>query len=121
MDQSIWDTHTVLFNKQLIKENKKKALRNGETQIKKKETIQNFKMDEHNEIFKHKKIDKKISELIRDGRLSKNIKQKELAKSLNIPVKTINDYENGKSIPDNIILGKIEKKLNIKLRGKFKD
>ena len=36
MDQSIWDTHTVLFNKQLIKENKKKALRNGETQIKKR-------------------------------------------------------------------------------------
>jgi putative transcription factor len=50
-----------------------------------------------------------------------NITQKQLSNRLNLPLKTITNYENGSVIPDNNILGKIEKVLNIKLRGKFKD
>ena len=47
------------------------------------------------------------------------MKQKDLAGKLNIPAKTIVLYENGSIIPDNNLMGKIERVLNIKIRGKF--
>ena len=117
MNDNIWETHTILFNKKLIQENKKKA----ERTLKKKNNNTNFKLDENGENFKHKKITKKICDLIKNGRMQKKLTQKQLANMLNVSQKIIVSYENGTTIPDNNILGKLEKHLNIKLRGKLKD
>ena len=115
-DDTLWSTHTILFNKKIAKEKKK----NAEKVLKPKDKI-NFKLDEHKEIFKHVKINRNICDRIKQGRLTNQLTQRQLSNSLNLPIKTITNYENGTVIPDNNILGKIEKVLNIKLRGKFKD
>jgi len=115
----IWNTHTLLVNKNLIKENKKKTLKEHGSIIKKLKPSNNYKFDEHHETFTHNKVTKKISDLIREGRCNKGMKQKDLAGKLNIPAKTIVLYENGSIIPDNNLMGKIERVLNIKIRGKF--
>lgn len=44
--------------------------------------------------------------------------QKELATKINEKPQIITDYEAGRGIPNNIIIGKIERALGIKLRGK---
>jgi putative transcription factor len=46
--------------------------------------------------------------------------QKQLATRINEKPQIINEYENGKAIPNNQILGKIERVIGIKLRGKDK-
>ena len=81
-------------DEKLIEENRKRDLLNGNLG-KKRVTTTNKKMDEHSETFVHKKIEKKVSELIKNGRTKKGLKQKELANRLNVPVKTIIGYENG--------------------------
>ena len=60
-----------------------------------------------------------IRNRIQTGRLAKNITQKQLAERICKPPKDINEYESGKKIPDNTTLGKIERELGIKLRGKL--
>ena len=116
MDE-IWNTHTILVNKKLQKENRKKALSEGEV-IKKKTQTNNYKLDSHEESFTHKKVNKKISDMIREGRCTKGMKQKDLAGKLNVPAKTIVMYENGSIIPNNNLMGRIERVLGIKIRGK---
>ena len=37
---------------------------------------------------------------------------------LNVKPSVVNDYEQGKVIPDNAVLGKMERALGVKLRGK---
>lgn len=52
------------------------------------------------------------------GRQSKNLSQKDLATKINEKPQVITDYEAGRGIPNNIIIGKIERVIGIKLRGK---
>lgn len=44
--------------------------------------------------------------------------QKDLATKINEKPQIITDYEAGRGLPNNVILGKIEKVLGVKLRGK---
>jgi putative transcription factor len=46
--------------------------------------------------------------------------QKELATKINEQTGVINSYESGKAIPSNEVLGKLERALGVKLRGKGK-
>ena len=56
-----------------------------------------------------------LKKCIQQGRLGNKLTQKELATKLNIPVKTIVDYENGKAIPNNAFIAKLERTLKVKL------
>ena len=56
--------------------------------------------------------------LIQKSRTEKKMSQKELAQKLNIDSKIIQLYECGKAIPDNKLMIKLEKILNIKLNKK---
>lgn len=51
---------------------------------------------------------------IQQGRLAKNMTQKQLANAINVQPNIISDYESGKTIPDNKVLSKISKALGIK-------
>lgn len=44
--------------------------------------------------------------------------QKDLATKINEKPQVITDYEAGRGIPNNVIIGKIERAIGIKLRGK---
>lgn len=61
-----------------------------------------------------KMFGKNNGKLLQNGRTIKNLTQKQLANSINETQKTINIYEQGNLVPDNKILQKLRKVLNIK-------
>ena len=119
----LWDTCTILRNNHKKKEDKNRAVRNGNCESKKKNTnleniIKKKKLDYNNDADKHCTISKTQARLIIDARVAKKWKQTDLASNINETVKVINDYECGKAIQDSKIMNKLEKKLDIKLRIK---
>jgi len=58
--------------------------------------------------------------LIQQGRQAKSMNQKELATKINEKPQVVNDYEAGRAIPNNQVMGKLERALGMKLRGKDK-
>jgi len=63
------------------------------------------------------KINLSMAQKIQQGRVAKNWTQKELAIKVNERANIINDYESGNAIPTPSIISKLERALNVKLRG----
>lgn len=61
-------------------------------------------------------IDKNIGQNIQAARNALNMSRKELGQKINEKETVIAEYENGKAIPNHIILNKIEKVLQCKVR-----
>ncbi|XP_028138953.1 endothelial differentiation-related factor 1 [Diabrotica virgifera virgifera] len=76
------------------------------------------KLDRETEELKHESISLDVGKLIQQGRQSKGLSQKDLATKINEKPQVITDYEAGRGIPNNAIIGKIERIIGIKLRGK---
>lgn len=76
------------------------------------------KLDRETEELKHESITLDVGKLIQQARQSKGMSQKDLATKICEKQQIVNDYEAGRGIPNNIILGKIERAVGIKLRGK---
>lgn len=75
-------------------------------------------MDRETEELRHESISLDVGKLIQQGRQAKNLTQKDLATKINEKPQVITDYEAGRGIPNNVIIGKIERVIGIKLRGK---
>eukprot|EP01090_Pellita_catalonica_P018757 TRINITY_DN615_c0_g3_i2.p1 TRINITY_DN615_c0_g3~~TRINITY_DN615_c0_g3_i2.p1 ORF type:complete len:143 (+),score=31.75 TRINITY_DN615_c0_g3_i2:87-515(+) len=58
------------------------------------------------------------AQAIQAGRAEKGWKQVDLARAINVNVSVIRDYENGKAVPNQQLLGKMERQLGVRLRGK---
>ncbi|XP_046845769.1 endothelial differentiation-related factor 1 homolog [Xenia sp. Carnegie-2017] len=78
------------------------------------------KLDRETEELHHERVSLDVGKLIQKGRMEKKMSQKDLATKINEKPSVINDYEAGRAIPNNQIMGKIERALGIKLRGKEK-
>lgn len=78
------------------------------------------KLDRETEELHHDKISLDVARLIMQGRQAKNLTQKDLATKINEKQQVINEYESGKAIPNNVVFGKLERALGMKLRGKDK-
>ena len=78
----------------------------------------NKKLDESNEAKKILKVPKEVARQIIDGRVAKDLKQKQLASMLSIPVKIISDIESCKSAYNKNFINKIGRKLGIKIEHK---
>jgi len=120
----LWDQVTVLKKKYTTKEQKKTALRTGQTEIKQKvgnteQADKTKKLDNTTDADKHKKISLDQSKMISKARCDLKLSQADLAKRLNIKRDIINEYECGKAIIDNNILSKIERFLKINVRKKI--
>ncbi|KAJ9586067.1 hypothetical protein L9F63_020264 [Diploptera punctata] len=76
------------------------------------------KLDRETEELKHEKVSLDLGRLIQQGRQSRGWSQKELATKVNEKPQVINDYEAGRGIPNQVVIGKIEKAIGLKLRGK---
>ncbi|XP_065161257.1 endothelial differentiation-related factor 1-like [Atheta coriaria] len=76
------------------------------------------KLDRETEELRHEHISLDIGKLIQQGRQARNLSQKDLATKINEKPQVITDYEAGRGLPNNIILGKIERAIGLKLRGK---
>uniref|UniRef100_A0A182N1W1 HTH cro/C1-type domain-containing protein n=1 Tax=Anopheles dirus TaxID=7168 RepID=A0A182N1W1_9DIPT len=135
MSESDWDTVTILRKKA-----PKAATLKTESAINKArrqgipvETTQKFnagtnkqhvatkntaKLDRETDELRHKTVAPSVAKLIMQGRQAKGLSQKDLATQICEKPQIVNDYEAGRGIPNNLILGKIERVIGIKLRGK---
>ena len=112
-----------LVNKKVALEKAKKNKTGNndvDSNVKRKYTgdskMKKLEMDMEN--LKVETVSKSVSTTIREQRTKLNMKQKDLANKINVPVSTIQQYENGKSQTDIKILIKLEKALRCKLTGK---
>ncbi|CAN3365260.1 multiprotein-bridging factor 1 [Diutina catenulata] len=76
------------------------------------------KLDDTDDVVAVKKVDQSVGKVMGQARQEKKLTQKELATRINEKPQVINDYESGRAIPNQQILGKIERVLGVKLRGK---
>ncbi|KAK4014918.1 endothelial differentiation-related factor 1 [Daphnia magna] len=83
-------------------------------------TLNTAKLDQESEELKHASLSMDVAKLIQKGRQDKGFTQKDLATKINEKPQIITDYEAGRGIPNQQILGKIERAIGIKLRGKDK-
>uniref|UniRef100_A0A8C2UGB7 HTH cro/C1-type domain-containing protein n=1 Tax=Chinchilla lanigera TaxID=34839 RepID=A0A8C2UGB7_CHILA len=67
------------------------------------------KLDRETEEQHHDRVTLEVGKVIQWGRQSKGLTQKDLATKIN---------ENGRAIPNNQVLGKIERAIGLRLRGK---
>ncbi|CAN6602223.1 multiprotein-bridging factor 1 [Trichomonascus vanleenenianus] len=76
------------------------------------------RVDRETDIVAPPKIDVSVGRAIQKGRQDKNLTQKDLATRVNEKPNVINDYEAGRATPNQQLLGKIERVIGVKLRGK---
>lgn len=76
-------------------------------------------MDEETEPAALEKVSTEVRQAIQKARLEKKMSQSELAKLINEQPKVVQEYENGKAVPNQAVLAKMEKVLGVKLRGKI--
>ncbi|KAI9124910.1 hypothetical protein K1719_004237 [Acacia pycnantha] len=57
--------------------------------------------------------------VIQKARLEKKMSQADLAKQINERPQVVQEYENGKAVPNQAVLAKMERVLGVKLRGKI--
>jgi len=78
------------------------------------------KLDAETEAYAHKSVDKSLSKAIMQARLAKKMNQKQLATAINEKPQVIQEYESGKAIPNQQIIGKLERALGCQLRQRKK-
>merc|ERR1711972_1186743 len=83
-------------------------------------SLNTAKLDAETEELKHKTVDKSVGQLIAQGRQAKEMSQKDLATKICEKPQVVTEYEQGKAIPNQAILAKMELALGMKLRGKDK-
>uniref|UniRef100_A0A8C3S4I9 Endothelial differentiation related factor 1 n=1 Tax=Chelydra serpentina TaxID=8475 RepID=A0A8C3S4I9_CHESE len=76
------------------------------------------KLDRETEELHHDRVPLEVGKVIQQGRQSKGLTQKDLATKINEKPQVIADYECGRAIPNNQVLGKIERAIGLKLRGR---
>jgi len=77
-----------------------------------------LKLENETEELTHKTVNTEVKKAIMQGRLAKKLTQAQLAQQINERPQIIQEYESGKAIPNQQILGKLERVLGVKLRGK---
>mmetsp|Transcript_28481 Transcript_28481/g.79652 ORF Transcript_28481/g.79652 Transcript_28481/m.79652 type:complete len:133 (+) Transcript_28481:226-624(+) len=127
------DWNTVVLNKKKPKGNNKQQVRQaqrtgaGVTTVnkgagnKQRRGPDNYaKVDHMDEADRVKTVSIDVAKTIQRARLDKGWTQKELGQKINEQARVIQEYESGKAIPNQQVLGKLERVLGVKLRGKKK-
>eukprot|EP00656_Telonema_subtile_P050610 TRINITY_DN659_c0_g1_i2.p2 TRINITY_DN659_c0_g1~~TRINITY_DN659_c0_g1_i2.p2 ORF type:complete len:115 (-),score=37.56 TRINITY_DN659_c0_g1_i2:151-495(-) len=74
-------------------------------------------LENSEEAGRHETVSLALRQLIQKGRIAKKLTQAQVAKAINEKQQTINEYENGKAIPNGAVLVKLQKVLGVKLTG----
>ncbi|THG09190.1 multiprotein-bridging factor 1c [Camellia sinensis] len=77
------------------------------------------KLDEAAEPAALDRVSVEVRQAIQKARIEKKMSQADLAKKINELPKVVQEYENGKAVPNQAVLAKMEKVLGVKLRGKM--
>ncbi|KAL9232471.1 hypothetical protein vseg_007582 [Gypsophila vaccaria] len=81
-------------------------------------TLNTRKLDEETENLAHDRVPTELKKAIMQARMDKKLTQSQLAQIINEKPQIIQEYESGKAIPNQQIIGKLERALGVKLRGK---
>lgn len=76
------------------------------------------KLDEESEPAALERVSLEVKNRIQKARLDKKLTQAQLAQLINERPQVVQEYEAGKAIPSQQVLGKMERALGVKLRGK---
>ncbi|XP_020233248.1 multiprotein-bridging factor 1c [Cajanus cajan] len=76
------------------------------------------KLDEVTEAASLERVAGEVRQAIQKARVEKKMSQAELAKQINERTQVVQEYENGKAVPNQAVLAKMERVLGVKLRGK---
>ncbi len=112
----------VIGNPKLIaKKKNEEALKVATTKINTNVnvSVSGKKIRDDDEIPQVEKVGIETGKIIMQARLSKNLKQTDLAKQLNITPDIIRDYENGSAPRNGSLLNRMSKVLGVKLTGKI--
>ncbi|XP_043914295.1 endothelial differentiation-related factor 1 [Protopterus annectens] len=135
MAESDWDTVTVLRKKgpTAAQAKSKQAITAAQRRGEEVETSKKWaagqnkqhtitkntaKLDRETEELHHDRVTLAVGKAIQQSRQAKGLTQKDLATRISEKPQVIADYEAGKAIPNNQVLGKLERALGVKLRGK---
>ncbi|KAJ7973883.1 putative Multiprotein-bridging factor [Quillaja saponaria] len=78
------------------------------------------KLDEGTEPGCLDRVSTDVRQAIQKARLDKKMSQAELAKQINERPQVVQEYENGKAVPNQAVLAKMERVLGVKLRVKLR-
>eukprot|EP00897_Mesotaenium_endlicherianum_P007243 jgi/Mesen1/6547/ME000334S05886 len=81
-------------------------------------TLNTKKLDDESDVLAHERVSSELKTNIMKARLEKKLTQAQLAQQINEKPQIIQEYESGKAIPNQQIIGKLERALGVKLRGK---
>ncbi|KAL7980828.1 hypothetical protein Chor_001982 [Crotalus horridus] len=126
MAESDWDTVTVLRKKgpSAAQAKSKQAVLTAQRRGEDVETSKKWaagqnkqhsitkntaKLDRETEELHHDRVPLEVGKVIQQGRQGKGLTQKDLATKINEKPQVIADYESGRAIPNNQVLGKIER------------
>ncbi|XP_070780469.1 endothelial differentiation-related factor 1 homolog isoform X1 [Enoplosus armatus] len=135
MAESDWDTVTVLRKKgpTAAQAKSKQAITTAQRRGEDVETTKKWsagqnkqhlvtkntaKLDRETEELHHDRVPLEVGKVIQLGRQERGMTQKDLATKINEKPQVIADYECGRAIPNNQVMGKIERAIGMKLRGK---
>ena len=76
----------------------------------------NARKIEESEDFHIEKVELSLQRKIQQARQTKGWTQKDLAQRINEKAQVVNDYENGRAIPNNQVVQKMERALGARLR-----
>lgn len=76
------------------------------------------KLDRETEETHHERVPSELKKKISQARLEKKMTQAQLAQQINEKPSVINEYENGKAIPNPQVLSKMSRVLGVQLSGK---
>ena len=116
-----WDTvviRTNLSSSTKAGKNARRADGKTSTEVRGSGPTGDHKLDDASDSQKIATVSLSLQKRIQQARTAKGMTQKELATRINEKPGVINEYECGKAIPNNQILGKMERILGTKLRGK---
>ena len=95
---------------------KSSSTKSTEKKKKHKDVPKSVKLEKQaeNDELKHKTIPRDVSQAIQKARLEKKLKQKDLAKMMNVNVSLINEIETGKALYNGKQISMIKRKLGIR-------
>ncbi|KAK9049203.1 hypothetical protein SSX86_031830 [Deinandra increscens subsp. villosa] len=76
------------------------------------------KLDEAEQPAALDRVAPEVRQLIQKARIDKKLSQADLAKQINERPQVVQEYENGKAVPNQAVFAKMERVLGVKLRGK---
>ncbi|KAK0417764.1 hypothetical protein QR680_013195 [Steinernema hermaphroditum] len=77
-----------------------------------------LRLDQETEELHHDRVSLSLGKVMQQARQAKEWTQKDLATRVNEKPQVVTEYENGKAVPNQQILAKMERALGVKLRGK---